>query len=261
MQYLASLNETDLTELFSPAHSIPVPAALALPQRRESTGNSLIRSLGAIVAAGLVCGIITGNFFSPQQTEVTQAAPAIVTESPTPAPEPSVTPEPVIEPTVALNSIGYGDVAIAAPIRWNIAFTGDRVDRELELGVVHIEGTAVAGQQGTVVLFGHSSSQPWSRSPYKSVFASLHDAAPDQIIEINRDNVAYRYKVTKKYEVQPTQLEVLDPAAVPTLRLITCTPVGTSLRRLVIEAEQISPNPAKNTPFTPVRFTNQLPGD
>jgi LPXTG-site transpeptidase (sortase) family protein len=268
MSYLSKLTESEISELFSgTAQRLIAPAALVVPQTKQTPVRRTMVVAGVtVIAATIALANLAGLLSATRNTEITQAAPAIATPAITPTPATADKPvdqptEPIKEPSVPLNTVGYNDVAIAAPIRWNIPFTGDRVDRELELGVVHIGGTALPGQQGTVVLFGHSSSQPWSRSAYKTVFASLHDAKIGQSIEINRDNTAFTYVVTKIYEVNPDQLETLNPGAKPGLRLMTCTPIGTSLRRLVVEADQISPNPSKNTPFTPAVFTNQLPGD
>ena len=45
------------------------------------------------------------------------------------------------------------------------------------------------------------------------------------------------------------------PGGFDGLRLITCTPVGTSLNRLVVEAKQISPDPAGNLAYTQQNYT------
>jgi hypothetical protein len=43
---------------------------------------------------------------------------------------------------------------------------------------------------------------------------------------------------------------VLNPTATPTLTLITCSPPGTSLRRLVVTAKQVSPDPSQSAAVT-----------
>ncbi|MFO0702787.1 MAG: sortase [Candidatus Andersenbacteria bacterium] len=49
----------------------------------------------------------------------------------------------------------------------------------------------------------------------------------------------YRYRVTGSLTVSPSDLSVLDPplGGQRLLRLMTCWPVGTTLQRLVVEAE------------------------
>jgi len=39
----------------------------------------------------------------------------------------------------------------------------------------------------------------------------------------------------------------MTQTSTPTLTLMTCTPVGTSLRRLIVTAKQYYPDPNKNT--------------
>jgi sortase A len=61
----------------------------------------------------------------------------------------------------------------------------------------------------------------------------------DDII-LKFDGVAYTYRVIDKVEVKPDNLSVLDqPYDNEYLRLITCTPPGTYLRRAVITAALI----------------------
>jgi LPXTG-site transpeptidase (sortase) family protein len=52
----------------------------------------------------------------------------------------------------------------------------------------------------------------------------------------------HTYRVTKKYEVKPSDVSVLDqPTTQRIATLMTCTPVGTTLRRLIVQAEEIDP--------------------
>ena len=50
------------------------------------------------------------------------------------------------------------------------------------------------------------------------------------------------YKVVKTYEVKPTDVSVLDqPNGKRFSTLMTCTPIGTTLRRLIVQAEEVDP--------------------
>ena len=54
---------------------------------------------------------------------------------------------------------------------------------------------------------------------------------------VDFDNVKYRYLVEEMYEVQPTDLSVLEQRFDGRyLTLITCSPPGTYLRRLIVKA-------------------------
>ncbi len=109
----------------------------------------------------------------------------------------------------------------------------------LRFGVIHYPGTARPGQQGNVVITGHSSYFPWDPGRFKDVFAVLHDLQQGDKILLYYNQQQYMYEVTSIKKVWPSELEVLRPSIENKLTLITCTPVGTNLKRLVVEAKLI----------------------
>lgn len=109
----------------------------------------------------------------------------------------------------------------------------------LRFGVIHYPGTARPGQQGNVVITGHSSYFPWDPGRFKDVFAVLHDLQSGDKILLYYNQQQYIYEVTSMKKVWPSELEVLKPSTENKLTLITCTPVGTNLKRLVVEAKLI----------------------
>ena len=72
---------------------------------------------------------------------------------------------------------------------------------------------------------------------------------PGDTFYITKDGKLYAYKVFDKKVVEPNQVEVLNPIEghTATATLITCDPPGTSLRRLVVVGDQISPDPNANS--------------
>ena len=109
----------------------------------------------------------------------------------------------------------------------------------LQYGVIHYPGTARPGQQGNVVITGHSSYFPWDPGRFKDVFAVLHDLQEGDKILLYSNQKQYVYEVTSMKKIWPSELDVLKPTTENKLTLITCTPVGTNLKRLVIEAKLI----------------------
>lgn len=106
-------------------------------------------------------------------------------------------------------------------------------------GVIHYPGTARPGQQGNIVVTGHSSYFPWDPGRFKDVFAVLHDMkVGDQVLLYNNQK-RYIYEVTGMKKVWPSELEVLKPSSENKLTLITCTPIGTNLKRLIVEAKLV----------------------
>lgn len=116
-----------------------------------------------------------------------------------------------------------------------------QIQSGLQKGVVHYPGTAAPGQVGNVFITGHSSYYPWDPGKFKDVFAVLGQLEVGDEYYVYYDQTKYTYKVTEKLEVQPDNVNVLQqPHDKKVSTLMTCTPVGTTLRRLIIRADDIS---------------------
>ena len=123
------------------------------------------------------------------------------------------------------------------------------IDTALENGVVHYADTALPGQNGNLVIVGHSSNNIFNKGKYKFAFVLLNRLEAGDTFYLQKDGKRYTYQVYKKEIVDPSNVSVLGPADKPaTATLITCDPPGTSLNRLVVVGEQISPSPANNAP-------------
>lgn len=103
---------------------------------------------------------------------------------------------------------------------------------------------SLPGQIGNTVISGHSSNDVIDPGEYKFIFARLDHLEKGDTIFLNYDSKRYSYTVTNKEVVKPTEVNKLVYATdKPILTLITCTPLGTSLNRLLVTAEQVSPSP------------------
>lgn len=119
----------------------------------------------------------------------------------------------------------------------------DDIQVALKDGVVHYPGSARPGQAGNFFLTGHSSYYPWDDGEYKDVFARLHELELGDTYSVYYGGDRHTYRVTKKYEVKPNNVSVLDqPTSQRIATLMTCTPIGTTLRRLIVQAEEIDPS-------------------
>ena len=125
------------------------------------------------------------------------------------------------------------------------------VQNALERGVVHYATTPNPGQLGNAVIFGHSSNNILNKGKYKFAFVLLNRMEVNDTFYITKDGVRYAYKIYEKKIVDPTDLGVLNANnKKATVTLITCDPPGTTLHRLIVVGEQISPNPEKNVAST-----------
>lgn len=142
------------------------------------------------------------------------------------------------------NTISIPKINVKAPVNYEPSLQEAAIQKSLETGVVHYGNTAVPGEVGNVAIFGHSSNDWWEPGNYKFVFVLLDKLAPGDQITIDYQSKRYVYEVTGSKVVEPTDIGVLNQTPTPTLSIITCTPPGTSLKRLVVTAKQISPDPS-----------------
>ena len=120
-----------------------------------------------------------------------------------------------------------------------ITFEND-IQVALKDGVVHYPGSARPGQAGNFFLTGHSSYYPWDDGRYKNVFARLGELDLGDTYTVYYGGDRHTYRIVKKYEVKPNDVSVLDqPTSQRLATLMTCTPIGTTLRRLIVLAEEI----------------------
>ncbi|MDD4319808.1 MAG: sortase [Candidatus Peribacteraceae bacterium] len=116
------------------------------------------------------------------------------------------------------------------------------IQSALERGVVHYPGTANPGQAGNFFITGHSSYYPWAPGGFKTVFARLHNLQPGDEYWVYFGGDKHRYVVRSKKEVSPSDISVLDqPTDERIGTLMTCTPVGTTLRRLIVQSTEVDP--------------------
>lgn len=131
---------------------------------------------------------------------------------------------------------------ISAPVNYDLTEVDEKnFQIALRDGVVHYPDTAIPGQPGNIVIFGHSSNQLWAKGNYKFIFAPLDKLENGDSIILDYKGNRFIYTVTNKKIVKPTDLSVLDTTSSKRLTLITCTPVGSNTSRLIIEAEQTAP--------------------
>lgn len=146
---------------------------------------------------------------------------------------------PIFDPTTSAK-LSIPKIGVEAPILWNIE-EKDFNTKLLE-GVVHYKGTALPGDVGNVFITGHSSYYAWVDSPYKDTFALLDKLNVGDKIYIQYQNGSFIYEVSNSKVVTPDKMEVLQSTNERVLTLMTCVPVGTNLRRLIVTAKQISAN-------------------
>jgi sortase A len=205
-------------------------------------------SMGALVIVVFLFGFFNERFIAPFIT-----------------PSRSVSSTPiVIDP--ASSAVGNESKIIIPKINVEIpvvydepSIDEDAIQRALEKGVVHYPTTSSPGEIGNGVVFGHSANNILNKGKYKFAFVLLKRLEAGDTFYIQKDGKRYVYKVFDKKVVPPTEVSVLYPSfpdKSSTFTLITCDPPGTSLNRLVVIAEQISPDPGTNLASSAKQVSN-----
>lgn len=139
-------------------------------------------------------------------------------------------------------------INVDVPVAYDISPEYNSQMDAMQKGLAHFSiagANSHPGEIGNTVLSGHSSNDLFDGGDYKFIFAQLDKLNNGDTIYANYKGKRYTYVVTKKEVVKPTEVnKLVYPTNKPIMTLITCTPLGTSLNRLLVTAEQVSPDPA-----------------
>lgn len=112
------------------------------------------------------------------------------------------------------------------------------IDYDLSKHLVNYGGTALPPQKGTAVIYGHSTlPQLFNQNDYKTIFATLYKMKTGDEIIIKSSEVLYTYIVYSITVVDPEDASVFSQNYDNSyITLVTCTPPGTTWKRLLIKA-------------------------
>jgi LPXTG-site transpeptidase (sortase) family protein len=135
------------------------------------------------------------------------------------------------------DSIVISKIGVEAPIIWDAK--DPDIMRALEGGVAHLAGSGKPKEGKNIFLTGHSSNYWWSAGNYKTIFALLPELKEKDEILLTRDGAISLYEVEKTIEVKKSEVGGYLNTDSERLTIMTCVPVGTNLRRLLVIAKPI----------------------
>ena len=100
----------------------------------------------------------------------------------------------------------------------------------LKQGAGHRLGTANPGERGNCVVSAHNDI-------FGEIFRYLPDVDLGDEILVHTATRMYRYIVTQKRVIEPTDVGVMAPTSGPVLTLISCYPYGIDTHRIVVIGE------------------------
>lgn len=114
---------------------------------------------------------------------------------------------------------------------------------DLLKSLVHYGGTAIPGQYGTSVIFGHSTlPQFYSPTNYQTIFSLLPTLKVGDEFSVVYDNITYTYTIYDMAVLDPTDLSALEQQFDDSyVTLVTCVPPGTKWKRLNVRARLMHP--------------------
>lgn len=161
-------------------------------------------------------------------------------------------------------------INVDAPVVMNVGPSNEEQLAAMANGIAHVRypgASSVPGQVGNTVFSAHSSSDWTDNGAYKFIFVQLERLAIDDVVYVNYESKRYSYKIYDIKVVTPQDIGSLNYTGNdPVITLITCTPLGTAEKRLLVFAKQVSPDPAKatskpaETAKTPVSTTSEFTG-
>jgi sortase A len=187
-----------------------------------------------LVIAGIAtlawCGVLLTDAYVAQriarQSLETIASVARPERPFIPAPASVQTPPPNIRGGAAIAALSIPRVGLSA-----VVLHGSD-DQTLRRGPGHLEGTAMPGQAGNVVIAGHRDS----------FFRPLRKVRVGDAIFLDTPHGRLRYRVMWLQVVQPRDLSVVAPTDEEVLTLITCYPfwlLGNAPDRFVVRATRV----------------------
>lgn len=130
-----------------------------------------------------------------------------------------------------------------ADIKLNVSISNpdstdvDILDEALLKGAVRYPTSALMGEQGTVLLFGHSSYLPIVRNQAYKAFDDIQKLKPGQIISVYSATREYRYAVTGVREANVEAGAIVElPQDGQYLTLVTCDSFRGKADRFIVTA-------------------------
>lgn len=134
---------------------------------------------------------------------------------------------------------------ITVPLVWSTSAKEADFQKDLEHGAIHYPGTPLPGQTGNAFIAAHSSDAYWKPGDYKHAFASLGKLTignEDIVVTYYKNEEVVKkvsFRVTEKAVVSADDQRMFTQTNKTEMTLVTCWPLGTNWRRLMVKTEMI----------------------
>jgi LPXTG-site transpeptidase (sortase) family protein len=189
-----------------------------LPKIRISKSSGIVLVVVVILAA---TGIFTYQHYRHAPKTVSSVNSSLAT---------------TVGPIQGSFNIEIAKIGVSAPVIQGVDGRNETTyDKALEGGVAQFKGTYLPGEGNNIFIFGHSSAN--KDGLYAKIFANLNDLTTGDQIKINFNSKEHDYTVKSKKIVEATDLSSLNQTKNEQLTLMTCWPIGTDQKRLIVIAK------------------------
>jgi sortase A len=140
------------------------------------------------------------------------------------------------------NHIEIPKISITAPIIFSQSTDTSILMKDLDKGVVYYPGSVYPGQQGQIIILGHSAPVGWPKIKHDWVFSDLNNLEAGDKILIDLNNKQYTYIVKQKTIIAKGAEVPAYTSPNGVLTLISCWPPGKDYQRIAVQAELLTTN-------------------
>ena len=139
------------------------------------------------------------------------------------------------------NTLEIPKISISVPIIFSTSTDKTAIAKDLDSGVVYYPNSVYPGQQGQIIILGHSAPLGWPKIKHDWVFSDLDKLQIGDSIMIDLNNKQYTYTVKQKTIIKRGAEVPADSAAIDSnvLTLISCWPPGKDYQRITVQAELV----------------------
>jgi len=139
------------------------------------------------------------------------------------------------------NTLELPSIEVSVPVILSESTNTGILAKYLDKGVVYYPGSVLPGQNGQIVVLGHSAPPNWPKTKNDWVFSDLNDLNYDDKIFLYFDHKEYVYYVREKKIIDKGQ-EIIPISLTNNeniLVLVSCWPPGKDYQRIAVYAELV----------------------
>jgi len=188
----------------------------------------------AILLAIFATGLATGAYYHNELSVIWRSV------NPLPAwPDPTTAGATDVEPTDATSTLSMQQLDQPLPLVYSDTLEEAVLQEQLKKGAVVLPLGTSFGDPGNVVVTAHSSGTE-AFGPYRFAFAKLGQLEIGQEFSVSTPTATYSYQVYDTEVVWPHEVDKLPADDRSTVTLVTCWPLWTNFKRLLVHSELIN---------------------